>query len=208
MVLKDEKKEKLWSREDEAKLRQQEGVVYVPPVVRRPKNIRTLIQEFELDHKLGIVARAAMFLDYLARKAAYQLCTPSLVFMATMGMAKKPKDTSEEVVRFRHRSSSIRMHLCQFYNRGLVIEKPFGLMRATVDDTDLATTQQVREVERLRSSVNSARRTNAMITVAKVNDPAVRGWLKGAVNPLLKHLEEDDRIFKLLPAKPREEDGS
>lgn len=179
-------------------------VVYIPQVVKRPKKLRTLLEsEYKMDTTLGISARAAELFDFLARKAPYQLCDAALAFQVVMGMGRRPRENSEEVMTFRGRSTTIREILGKTYGRGFVVEKPFGLMRATVDDEDLATTQQAREVERIRSAVGAAKRTNDLIDVAKIRDPAVRGWLKGGVSPLLKSLREDDRIFKLLPHKPK-----
>lgn len=91
------------------------------------------------------------------------------------------------------------------YQLALDVEKPLGMMRATVDDDDLASTQQVREVGRVRSAVSAVKRTNDLISPSKVRDPALKNWLRVGVAPLLKTLQEDDRIFRLLPPKKDEE---
>lgn len=179
------------------------AVTFEPPIVKRPKNLKALADEFKIDNRLSFVERAASFFDYLAKHAPYQLCAPGLAMKVTYGLAKMPRG-EEDVQRFKDRSSAIRGALGRLYGRGLVVEKGLG-MRATVDDEDLATTQQVREVERIRGSVNAAKRTHALIDVNKVRDPGVRRWLKGGVSPLLKQLTEDDRIFQLLPAKKLDE---
>lgn len=193
MSLKDEKQDR------------SEGVIIHTPEIKKPKNIRLLVDEFPLDPKLSPIARAGAFFAYLAKKAPYQFCPPNLALKAVQGYAKCPRDTSDDVIKFRRKGSSIRRHLAEVYEKGLVVLKPLGLMRATVDDEDLATTQQVSEVARIRSSVAAAKRTNALITLQNIRDPGVRTWLKSGVSPLLKALTEDDRIFRLMPAKPKDE---
>lgn len=184
---------------DEEKL-----VTYEPPVVKRPKDLKALSNEFEVGAGLSFIERAASFFDFLARRAPYQFCSPALAVKVVYELSRMPHALAEDSVRFRDRGGAIRKALGRLYNRGLVVER--GLMRATVDDDDLATTQQVRQVERIRSSVNAARETHAMLDVNKVRDAGVRRWLKGGVSPLLKHLQEDDRIYKLLPARKEEEE--
>lgn len=195
---------------DDKRGKADEAAMIPPPESKRAKpvsNVRSVVEEFQLDMKMSIVQRAAHFFDYLAKKAPYQACPPNLAYKAVMGFGKLPREVSDDVLKFRKRSSSIREALGREYGRGLVVEPPLGLMRATVDDDDLAMTQQLREVHRIRSSVNAAKRTNALIKSSQVRDPAVRAWLKGGVSPLLKALTDDDRIFRLMPAKPRDDDG-
>lgn len=184
--------------EDGRKARHEDEEVEAP---KRGKSLRAALDEFRVDHRLVVTARAAQLFDYLAKHAPYQLCPPNLALKAIMGFAKTPRENGEDVMRFRARSTQIRKTLADVYGRGFLIEKPYSYMRATVDDEDLARTQQAREVDRIRSAVTSAKRTNALIAVSKVRDPAVRAWLKGGVSPLLKALTEDDRIFRLAPKK-------
>lgn len=195
MVLKDEQKER--EREAAAEL-----------AARRPKprNIRALVDEYRFEAAMSMVERAAHFFDWLAKKAPYQLCPPNLAVKAVTGFARLPKETSDEVMRFRARGTSIRAALGRVYGRGFNVEAPLGMMRATVDDDDLASTQQVREVKRVRSSVNAVKRTNGLISPSKVRDPGIRKWLNTGVAPLLKALEDDDRLFRLLPEKPKDDD--
>lgn len=192
MVLKDEK------QESKAEAAERAGAF------KRPKNLRALVEEYRFEAAMSLVERAAHFFDFLARRAPYQLCPANLALKAAMGYARLPKETGDEVMKFRDKGTAIRKALGRVYGRGLNVE--LGMMRATVDDDDLASTQQVREVKRVRSSIAAVKRTNDLISPTKVRDPAVRRWLGTGVAPLLKALEADDRIFRLLPAKPKEDE--
>jgi hypothetical protein len=171
---------------------------------KRGKTIRALLAEYTFDPKMSPNQRLAHFLDWLAQRAPYVAVPANVALQAIQGYARTPNANNEEVRLFAKRVSKARLIMLKVYKRGLVVQQNIG-MRATVDDEDCADTQQRRNVERLVSATNTVKATAQIIDPSKIQDDKLRSWIKGGVASVLRALDADARLDKLLPP-PREEE--
>lgn len=151
---------------------------------------------WEPDMALGIVARAASFLDFAAERRPGAPVSWSLVTRRVLGGARMPNPDSQIVIDMMRRASSIRLALGKQFNRGL--ENISGLgVRATADDDDFVATQIKRKAKRARGAYDSLAQDVARVDRKAMKNKELRGWLDGLAPALASH---NDRLSKLLLA--------
>ena len=103
-------------------------------------NVMAALDQWEPAEDSGLVARAASFLHFAAKKRAGVPISWSLVTKRVLSLPRMPNPDSQVVLDMMRRASAIRVMLGRDYSRGL--ENISGLgVRATADDDDFVATQ-------------------------------------------------------------------
>ncbi len=168
-------------------------------------NVLNLLAEYRAPDAMAKCHRLAHFLDWFARKQPKVPIAANLIYRAITGIPRTPRMETPEVDAVKSGMSRAREILKEQYRRGLVSERGLGF-RATVDDEDTANTQLRRDARRLVSAHRGMESTAKIVDPAKVKNAELRAWVTKAVNPLLKVLDEGDRIHRLLPKHEETDD--
>ncbi len=156
--------------------------------------LMTSLDAWEPDMDLGLVARAASFLDFAAKKKPGAPIPWSLVTKRVLGGARMPNPDSQIVIDMMRRASSIRGVLGRDFNRGL--ENISGLgVRATADADDFVQTQIKRKAKRARGAYDSLAADVAKVDRKAMKNKELKGWLDNLAPALASH---NDRLSKLL----------
>jgi hypothetical protein len=169
-----------------------------PKRSRSSRTVLDILSRYKVDTELSRTKRLAHFLEWLAVEAPYQYVAPNLALKAIMGFSRTPRPKSDDVKLLQSSVTKARQILMDEFGRGLHVLRSVGI-RATVDDQDCAQTQQRKNVERLVSAHGSVKRTAEIIDVSKVKDERTRTWLRTGVAGMLKAIDADGRLDKLLP---------
>jgi len=164
----------------------------------RLTSVLASVSEYKAPDAMPKCHRMAHFFDWFARKHPKVPVPANVVYRAITGIPRTPRMDAPEVEAVLGGMSAARSILKEQYRRGLVSERGLGF-RATTDDEDTANTQMRRDARRLVSAHKALDATAAIVDPAKVKNPELRAWVSKAVNPLLKALNEGDRIHRLLP---------
>lgn len=168
------------------------------------RNVEQTLATYQLsqDEKINrsLVGKLAHFLDWCAAKLPYVPIAHGLAARAVFGLTRTPKITSVEVEMIVGAAGRVRIKLMADYHRGLVTAKALGI-RATVDDDDLAATQLRSNVQRVVSATESTAKTRELIKTSNMRNDKNRRWVEQGVTPMLKDMNLDARLAKLLPPK-------
>jgi hypothetical protein len=162
----------------------------------KPKkhDLMTVLDQWVPDMDLGIVARAASFLDFAARKKPGSPVAWTLVTKRVLGGSRMPNPDTKIVIDMMKRASAIRGVLERDYKRGL--ENVSGLgVRATVDSDDYAQTQLVRQAKRHESSYRRLTQGRSLVDPKTMKNKRLRTWVEGLAPVFSSH---NERLSKLL----------
>ena len=167
-------------------------------------NVMAALDQWEPAEDSGLVARAASFLHFAAKKRAGVPISWSLVTKRVLSLPRMPNPDSQVVLDMMRRASAIRVMLGRDYSRGL--ENISGLgVRATADDDDFVATQIKRKARRARGAYDSLVADVAKIDRKAMRNKELRGWLDNLAPALASH---NDRLSKLLLPPGEKDDAS